>query len=440
MSRPTIPALAIHSLLVPLAVVPSAGVARAQSPEDRGALTPSVWDAGDLSLDGTAIHVHVYYPESGGPYPLVGVIHGANADGSYHVELATTLASRGFVAVVPDMPCEPWACDHAANQRQISALLAWAVAQSGDASSRLSGKVDGERRGLIGHSWGGLSSHLTAARDPSIDAVVLLDPNDDGVIGLSATSEITVPHLTLRASRVSVCDSAWQPARVRDALSDPHMDVVISRSGHCDPAEVDGYCTLGCGVGDSSTTPLFRRYAIAWTECVLTGDPAMASWLGGPDFDADVAADRLSMTNPSGLELLPCRAGMPSTDAGVGSDAGTSEADAAASEADALASDLDGGSRDDDAGLAAMDAGARDAGAIAAHDAGRAPPAGGCTCRAGTSSRHGTAWALAGLAVLLARRARRRSLRESIRGVSGQCDAGAGRGSGRSKIRMALRK
>ena len=38
-----------------------------------------------------------------------------------------TLASRGFVAVVPDMPCLVTFCDHDANAAQISALLGWAV-------------------------------------------------------------------------------------------------------------------------------------------------------------------------------------------------------------------------------------------------------------------------------------------------------------------------
>lgn len=382
----------------------SAASARAQSPETRGALTALTWDAGTLRLDGTGIPTRVYYPEGAGPYPLVGVIHGANANGGYHVELATTLATRGFVVVVPDMPCQPWACDHDANQRQITALLAWAVAQSEDASSRLAGRVDGSRRGLIGHSWGGLSSHLTAARDPSIDSVVLLDPNDDGVIGLSATSAITAPHLTLRASRVSACDSAWQSARVRDALPDPHLDLVVDRSGHCDPGEMDGLCTLGCGVGDSSTTAIFRRYAVAWTACVLAADPAMAGWVGGSDFDADVAAHTISMTMPSGLDAMPCRA-MPGTDAGV-----VAAPDASVPPgADAAASDLDAGaSSAEDAGTAsATDArptSASDAATVGL-DAGRAVTGGGCGCRAHAGERGAS---LAGLLLLaLALRARR---------------------------------
>jgi MYXO-CTERM domain-containing protein len=378
--------------------------ARAQAPEERGALTTTSWDAGSISLDGTSIRVRAYFPESGGPYPLVGVIHGANANGTYHTELATTLASRGFVALTPDMPCTVTSCDHDANQRQISAMIVWAVAQSADASSRLAGKVDGSRVGLIGHSWGGLSSHITAARDPSIDSVVLLDPNDDGTDGLSVTSAIVAPHLTLLAQVPGVCNSQWQEAMVRTRLTSSHLDFVIAGSGHCDPGEMDGLCSFGCGRGDTGTTPIFRRYAVAWTSCVLTGDPAMSEWIGGASYTADVSTDRLRSAMPSGLETMPCNAGgLP--------DAGVIEGPDAA----VIAAPDAGLSSMADAAIApALDAFVMpglDAGTTAGRDAGRSMGSGSsdCACRAGihTGGPSGALLALATLGLLAARRPRR---------------------------------
>ena len=376
--------------------------AHAQAPEERGPLATASWDAGSLSLDGTSIRVRAYYPESGGPYPLVGVIHGANANGAYHTELATTLASRGFVALTPDMPCTVTSCDHDANQRQISAMIAWAVAQSGDAGSRLAGKVDGSRVGLIGHSWGGLSSHITASRDPSIDSVVLLDPNDDGTDGLSVTGSIAAPHLTLLAQVPGACNSQWQEAMVRTRLTSGHLDFVIAGSGHCDPGEMDVLCSLGCGRGDTATTPMFRRNAVAWTSCVLTGDPAMAAWIGGASYDADIAADRLRSAMPSGLETLPCNAGgLP--------DAGVIESPDAA-----VIAGLDAGasSMSDAAVDPAVDAfvvSGMDAGTSTGRDAGRSVGASpsGCSCRAGTRApRTSAAWLALTLLVLAAHRRR----------------------------------
>lgn len=371
-------------------LAPTAG--RAQAPETRGSLTFMVWDAGMIPAAGTNIRTRVYYPDTGGPYPLVGVIHGANANGGYHTELASTLASRGFVCVVPDMPCGVTSCDHDANQRQISALLEWAVAQSADGASRVAGRIDGSRRGLIGHSWGGLSSHLTAARDPSIDSVVLLDPNDDGGVGLAATSTITAPVLQLLAEVPGACNSAWQEAMVRARLTPPNLQMTLNGSGHCSPGEMDLFCSFACTAGDNSTTPLFRRYAVAWTACVLAGDTSMAGWVGGSDFGAQVSSGVVEGVFETGLGTLPCRAGgLP--------DAGPSDVDAGA------VMPIDAGSEPVDGGGGPIDSGTppgTDAGDPPTLDAGTSgPPAsdGGCACgAAGRSAReHGSTLVAIGL-------------------------------------------
>ena len=83
---------------------------------------------------------------------------------------------------------------------------------------RLEGKVDGSRRGLIGHSWGGLAAHLAASRDTTIDSLVLFDPNDDGTEGLVATPTITASTLQLLAAVPGLCNSAWREDMVTAML------------------------------------------------------------------------------------------------------------------------------------------------------------------------------------------------------------------------------
>lgn len=372
--------------------------AHAQAPEERGPRPVGEWDAGRVPAAGVTLPTRVYYPDDDlGPAPLVGVIHGASANGRYHPELASTLASRGFVAVVPDMPCGVTSCDHDANQRQITALLEWAAAQGGDASSPLSGRVDGSRRGLIGHSWGGLSSHLTAARDGTIGAVVLFDPNDDRGVGLAATPTIRAPVLQLLAEVPGLCNSAWDEHAVRDALTGTQMQLTVSGSGHCDPGEMDVVCSIGCGAGDRSTTPLFRRYAVAWTACVLSGDASMAAWIGGASLTSDEAAGRVESVTSAGLDALPCLGGAPADDAG-------------APDADA------GPGAGTDAGPVGVDAGPAGGADAGGPDAGRAPdegedmrtPDGGCGCAVGDRGRGAGALALL---VLIAAGLRRRLTR-----------------------------
>src|SRR5262252_7048863 len=105
----------------------SEGVPRAQ-PETMGPLPVTTWDAGTLMLAGASLPTKVYYsttPTSAAP--LVVVMHGFQLSGAYYAVLGETLASRGFIAVIPSMPCNIVTCDHLANARQLLALFGWAV-------------------------------------------------------------------------------------------------------------------------------------------------------------------------------------------------------------------------------------------------------------------------------------------------------------------------
>ena len=371
----------------------SAAPAHAQ-PELPGPLAFTAWDAGSVAAAGASIPTRVFYPTGGGgPYPIVGVVHGASRNGSYMRVMAETLASRGFVAVVPNMPCNVFGCDHDANANQLVALLDWAVAQGSAPGSPIAGLVDGGRRGLVGHSWGALSSHLAAARDARVHALVLLDPNDDGTVGADAASSVGAPTAQLLAERSGACNNQWNEGVVTPALSGASLQLTIAGSGHCDVEEpTDGLCALACGGGDAATTPLFRRYAVAWIACVLGGDATVMPWVGGASLDADVTAGAVTGLATARLDTLACRGGMlpdggtgPATDAGTvpGADSGS-------------APGVDGGA-------------ARDAGATARLDAGPDAGAdgGGCGCAIVSAPASGGALATFAAGMLALLRSRR---------------------------------
>ncbi|MCK6547672.1 dienelactone hydrolase family protein, partial [Myxococcota bacterium] len=291
--------------------------ARAQ-PELRGPHAFERFEAGDVDAAGTAIPTVVYYPtDTTAPVPVVAVVHGFLRNGSFMAELARTLASHGLVAVVPDMPCGARGCDHDANGRQISALLDWAEVASTDPAVPFAGRVDGTRRGALGHSWGGLGVFVAASQDPRFSSVLMLDPNDDR--GLAASIAPVMPHATahVMAESFGNCNATQWTTTVFPLTPGPHLRVRVVGSGHCDVEDPsDRLCPLACGSGDPSTTPTFRRYAVAWTLCNLTADPAMAAWIGGASLDGDVAAGVIDQVDALGLDALPCRGGAP-RDAGV---------------------------------------------------------------------------------------------------------------------------
>jgi dienelactone hydrolase len=377
-----------------------------------GPLTVTSWDAGSVSLAGASLHVVVHRPDSGGPYPVVGVVHGASRNGTFQRVLAQTLASYGLVAVVPDIPCQVFSCDHNANANQILAMLDWAVMQSADGTSPIAGTIDGARRGLVGHSWGALGSHLAASRSTMISSLVLLDPNDDGGVGAAAASMVTAPTLQLLAQNRGTCNNQWISSNVTPMLAGPALATTIARSGHCDPEDpTDSICPFACGNGDASTTPTFRRYAVAWTVCNLVGDGAVAPWVGGSAFDAEVTSGTLTGPVQSRLGELRCRGAMV-VDAGVVS--GDASVDSGTLNDSSTMSD---GATVMDAifDAASVDAGARDSSAIdvaatgdSAADAGRGTSGGSCRCKIARAGQRERGWTLIALAAAVSTRRRRR--------------------------------
>lgn len=284
------------------------------APEDRGPHEVATWVAGSVPAAGAQIPVTVYHPAAlpqDGPGPLVGVIHGWARTGHFQTELAQTLASRGFVAVVPDMPCGFLGCDHNANARQISALLDWAARRSADADSPIHGLADPTRRGLTGHSWGGLSSFLAGTEDDRISSVVLLDPNDDLRVAVGKAGDLSPASAHVMAQVRGTCNNDWADSVFPNTPA-PHLRVRIAGSGHCDVEDPsDGLCDIACSAGDRATSPLFRRYAVAFTACNLLGDRAMAPWIGGAELSADEAAGAIDRVAHEGLADLPCNAPPP---------------------------------------------------------------------------------------------------------------------------------
>lgn len=330
-------------------------------PEERGPHLFEELDAGDVLAAGEDIPVIVYRPtDLTAPTALVVVMHGYVRNGSFQAEMGRTLASRGYVAVVPSMPCGLVAgCDHVANAMQLSGLIDWSLSSL----SPVQTDIDPNLISLIGHSWGGLAVFLTATMEARVKSVVTLDPNDDRSAAAMVASTALMPTAHVMAENPGACNSTDWSDTVYPLAAEPRFRVRVVGSGHCDAEDPsDNFCPTFCGSGNRATAPLFRRYAIAFTECVLYG--TNGEYIGGTDLAADVAAGAIDNVDHAGIDQLPCRATVPPpSDAGVSEeDAGTSSTsdagtpvthDDASEPAEAGSSDAGEPPIEDDAGVIA---------------------------------------------------------------------------------------
>jgi hypothetical protein len=306
-------------------------------PETMGPLPVSTWNAGTLNLVGASLPTTVYYSTTPtATSPLVVIMHGFQLTGAYYAVLGQTLASRGLVAVVPSMPCSLVTCDHNANARQLIALADWAVSESSRSGSPLYGRVDGSRRGLIGHSWGGLGAFLASSMDPRFQSLAMFDPNDDRSIGAMAAPGIPAPSILIKAEQPSNCNATKWTTSVYPTTRPPRARVNVVHSGHCDPENPpDPICPTFCSAGDRSTSPYFQRYAVAWTTCILLRDSSMAPYVNGAGLQADTMAGIVNEVDQVNVAALPCLetamidGGITAADTGAGDDVSSSDASAA---------------------------------------------------------------------------------------------------------------
>lgn len=126
-----------------------------------------------------------WYPDTGGPYPLVVHVHGFTSNHRNGAYLARHLASHGYVVVAVDHPLthmfapgDPNARDVINQPGDVSFLIDTLSTRPGEIDPALQGRVDGDRIAVMGISLGGLTATLAGYHpqlgDERIDAVVAI--------------------------------------------------------------------------------------------------------------------------------------------------------------------------------------------------------------------------------------------------------------------------
>ena len=367
--------------------------------------TPTTADAPPVPLTPGG----VFIPKTGGPFPLVALVHGALENGGLHTVMATTLASRGLVVLAPTFTDGLYPTPSTADGDLVNSLLDWAVMKSGAAGNPLSGKLDGGPRGVLGHSNGGVVFYA-AAHSPLIKSIVSLD----GVAFLNESPGFSGPSLHLLSAHHD-CNGGSSVGYM--GAPPPKVLATVVNGDHCDvdnPA--DPLCPSVCGgtAWNSATSLLFHRYAIAWTACILAHDTSVAPWVGGAEMQADIDAGLLSGFEEVDVAAVSCAgdggvvtgsdAGHPG-DAGAGHDASSSSSGGGS---DASSGGSSGGGSGGSGSGGSSGGGGSGGGDDAGNGAAKSGSTGGCACTTTPGAPLRSSWLLAAAAAGYAFALRRR--------------------------------
>lgn len=220
-----------------------------------------------------------------GRFPLLVFSHGTCGLPTEASYLTTALAAEGFVVAAPPHPGntgnEVPGClsqtvfiDSAVNrQPDVSFVIDSMLAEATRTGSRFARRIDTDRIGVGGLSFGGFTTLLTALLDPRVDVALPLVPGGSAALGPDA---IVVPTMVIGSERDTVVgfhESELAYAKVTgprflvELLAANHLSVVDS----CE----NGLAGLDlCVPGDISQEDAHRlvlRYALPFIRRYLGG-------------------------------------------------------------------------------------------------------------------------------------------------------------------------
>jgi predicted dienelactone hydrolase len=249
-----------------------------------------------LTIDHLVLHdaarnkqlpLKIYYPDSPGPFPVIIFSHGALASKDCYSELGKYWASFGYVSIHPshddsiadmgfrgtlhDAISDPVAWQ---NRPKDISLIVNSLPQLERLAPELRSKLDRKRIGVGGHSFGAYTSELIGGvtitvpgrrapeslADKRVSAILLLSPQGEGKMGLTAYSwdHLHVPMLLMYGSRDY---GAWgEPAVWR---SEPYSK---SPPGHKYKVEIMGGTHMGFAASSKSGSLLNHQFQCAKLE------------------------------------------------------------------------------------------------------------------------------------------------------------------------------
>jgi len=207
----------------------------------------------------------LYYPTntSEGPFAVISIAPGFLEQQDAIAPWGPRLASHGFVAITINTTgtlIQP--PQRSTEQRQ---ALTYVVNQGNTQGSPVFGKVDGNRRGVAGHSMGGGGSLISLRDDPNVDVAVPLAPWNSS----SNFSTITKPALVIACQNDTIASVSQHASPMYNSLAGEKQYISFANDDH--------FC---------ANSPAFHenqvgKYAVAFLKRWLDGDTRYDPWTCG---------------------------------------------------------------------------------------------------------------------------------------------------------------
>ncbi|MEO8267653.1 MAG: dienelactone hydrolase family protein [Ilumatobacteraceae bacterium] len=200
-------------------------------------------------LASRTIETTIVYPHGPGPFPLIVMSHGIGGTPKDYTVLSGIWARLGYVVALPAFPltnhqaanAETNLFDGVNQPKDVSFVIDQVLGLNGDDKSPLFGRIDADRIGVAGHSFGAATTYaLTFAdccRDQRIKAVVILaglifiDPDHND---FSRPLPILIVHGDADKTLNIALDAAVYPQ-----LAGPKWFVTLLGADHGSPYEND---------------------------------------------------------------------------------------------------------------------------------------------------------------------------------------------------------
>ncbi len=259
---------------------------------------------------GKRLKADIYVPDldgatdpRGAPYPALVFARGFLAWPSMYAGNGRHLASWGYVVAIPNLPDEHAEIRTSDGRHLLSCL----EALNDDESCRFFQKIDVARLGVVGHSLGGLTAMMMAARDARIKAAVALDPVRPPGVWWKGSWDywVEAPRLTAPLAVIAApaqrCNLFAGYERLYAAAGSGHKaQYVLVDGSHCDYMDLPAShpyvqaCGRMCGRPFSEErVHLVETYTAAWFDYYLKGNPEGHDRILGAGLSGDVQAGRI---------------------------------------------------------------------------------------------------------------------------------------------------